>query len=146
MTVVRFQTARCGADDFKDILAAVIEVRIDQVGERDDHVDFLGSGFDATGGLDGFDGGAIGTEWKGYDGTGEDGAVGFFGVVDGGVVQEVADEFDPAAVDADGGEAVFDGFGDDAADVGFGGVGFEECVVDDSGELGGGQFCLFLLG
>jgi hypothetical protein len=56
-----------------------------------------------------------------------------------GSLQDGADTADPVRIDADGEETVFLGFGAEFFDLWQRGIGTEEGVVDQSGEVGVGR-------
>jgi hypothetical protein len=96
----------------------------------EDHVDVVGSEFEDAHGFVAFDGGEGGTQGKAYDDAYGDTGAGEGGDGDG----------DPDGVDHGAGEAVLGGLVAELEDLGTGGVGFEESMVEDRGEvLGRGE-------
>jgi hypothetical protein len=121
-----------GLDDGGDVLAGGVEVQGEQSIQRDDHVDFAGTVADGGAGLEGLDrrgAGAQGEPDDGGDGHGVRAAIG------AGLAEQLGGEGDPPAVDADGGELMTDGLGGEQADVGLGGFGFQEGVIDKARQI-----------
>lgn len=95
----------------------------------EDHVNFLGAEIDEGFSFVTFGVGVRGAEWEADDGGDEH----------AGVFETGGGEGDAGTVDADGVEVVLAGFGAQALDIVSGGVGFEEGVIDETGEFGGIQ-------
>jgi len=91
----------------------------------EDHVDVVGTVFDHVGGLF-----ALGDGEGGTEGEADDDADGDAGAGEGG-----GGERDPGGIDHGAGEAVLGGFVAELEDLGAGGVGLEESVVKDGGEV-----------
>lgn len=114
-----------GGDDFVDFVLDEIPVAFLGRAEVHDHIEFIGAGFE------GIDGGVhFGLGEGGPKGEADDGAD-----FDGGAGEEFFAIGDPVGVDADGEKGVGAGFLAMAADVSEGGVGAEEGVIDESGEV-----------
>ena len=115
-------------DDAADVLAdgfVVGGLAGFEEADVEDHVDVVGAEFEDADGFVAFGGGEGGTQ-----GEADDDAYGDAGAVEGG-----GGEGDPGGVDHGAGEAVLGGLVAELEDLGAGGVGLEEGVVEDGGEV-----------
>jgi hypothetical protein len=114
-------------DDAADVLAdgvVVCGLAGFQEADVEDHVDVVGAEFENSRGFVAFGGGEGGTQ-----GEADDDAYGDAGAVEGG-----GGDGDPGGVDHGAGEAVLDGLVAELEDLGAGGVGLEQRMVQDCGE------------
>ena len=123
-----FAEGVCRVADFDDRLDVGEDGGVIAGFERadvEDHVNFAGAIANGGAGFGGFGFSEVGTEWEADDGAN----------FDRRGLQECGGKTDVKWVDADGMEVMVRGFLTQSFDVGGGGVGLEECVVNQTGNV-----------